>query len=80
MRLQVKLYADDGRRIWDNTYDVTAPLENVIKAVDEMVKSKIESKLSSNTQKMLERIQQRKVSTFQYRDGKTVLVERRVRN
>jgi len=77
MRLQVKLYADDGRRIWDNNYDVNLSMDATIKVVDEELNTKLGSVFSSNTHMALKKRIER--TSFQAKNGNNVIVERKVR-
>ena len=78
MRLQVKLYADDGRRVWDNNYDVNLSMDAAIKVVDEELNTKLGSVFSSTTHKALKKRIER--TSFQAKNGNNVIIERKLRN
>ena len=76
MKMQVKLYAEDGRRLWMNEYAVGLDVDAAIKLIDSELNNKLSS-ISSNTQKALSLMTHNKPRRVQLWNGKTVTVEKR---
>lgn len=76
MKMQVKLYADDGKRLWVNEYAVGLDVDTAIRVIDDELNSRLGSALSSSTYKNLMEIRNQQ-RTVQLKSGKTVTVERK---